>query len=132
MSSNQVYVITGANRGIGKGLLTTYLARPNTMVIAAVRDVTKPTKNLVTITVGKDSKLIIVKIDSTIDSDPTTAVKELETEHSITKVNVLISNAGLMRLIAPTLQTLAQVVRDQFEVNTIGPLNFDPSFLPAS
>jgi norsolorinic acid ketoreductase len=128
--SSQVYVITGANRGIGKGLLSTYIARPNTTVIAAVRDVAKSTKDLSSVVVGKDSKLIIVKIDSTIDIDPAAAVKELETKHSITKVDVLISNAGLMGLIAPTLQTPAQVVRDQFEVNTIGPLNLIQAFFP--
>jgi norsolorinic acid ketoreductase len=48
----------------------------------------------------------------------------------ITKVDILISNAGLMGLIAPTLQTPAQVVRDQFEVNTIGPLSSIQAFFP--
>lgn len=126
--SAQVIVITGANRGIGKGLLATYIARPNTTVIAAVRDVAKSTKDLSSVTVGKDSKLIIVKIDSTVDSDPASAVKELETKHSIIKVDILISNAGLMGPIAPTLQTPAQQVREQLEVNTIGPLNLIQAF----
>lgn len=128
--SGQIIVITGANRGIGKGLLSAYIARPNTTVIAAVRDVAKSTKDLSSVSVGKCSKLIFVKIDSTVDSDPAAAVKELETKHSITKVDILISNAGFMGLIAPTLQTPAQVVREQFEVNTIGPLNLIQAFFP--
>ncbi|KAG0645823.1 Short chain dehydrogenase nor1 [Hyphodiscus hymeniophilus] len=128
--SPQVIVITGANRGIGKGLLSAYIARPDTIVIAAVRDVSKSTKDLSSVTVGKSSKLIVVKIDSTVDSDPATAVKELETKHSISKVDILISNAGLMGHIAPTIQTPAQVVREHFEVNTIGPLNLIQAFFP--
>ena len=78
--SGQVIVITGANRGIGKGLLSTYIARPNTTVVAAVRDVAKSTKDLSSVTIGKDSKLIVVKVDSTVDSDSAAAVKELENQ----------------------------------------------------
>lgn len=33
-----IVLITGANRGIGKGLLEKYLARPNHTVIGTVRD----------------------------------------------------------------------------------------------
>ncbi|KAK2777677.1 hypothetical protein FQN53_002128, partial [Emmonsiellopsis sp. PD_33] len=32
------YAITGANRGLGLGLVKTYLSRPNTSVIAIVRN----------------------------------------------------------------------------------------------
>ena len=92
--SGRVYVITDANRGIGNGLLSTYIARPNTTVIAAVRDIAKSTKDLSSVVVGKDSKLIIVKIDSTIDTDPTTTFKELHRKHHITKVDILFPTPG--------------------------------------
>jgi hypothetical protein len=36
--TNTIYLITGASRGIGRGLAEIFLARPNTIVIAAVRD----------------------------------------------------------------------------------------------
>jgi len=122
MSGTTTYLITGANRGIGKGLLETFVLRPETTVIAAVRDVVKSTQDLSAIKVGKDSKLIIVKIDSTYDTDPADAVKELKSRHNITKIDVLISNAGLMGVVAPTLATPPQEVRNQLAVNTIGPL----------
>lgn len=128
--SGQVIVITGANRGIGKGLLSAYIARPSTTVIAAVRDPAKGAKDLASVAIGKDSKLIIVKIDSTVDSDPAAAAKELENKHSISKVDVLVSNAGLLEGITPTLQTSLKNVRDQFEVNTIGPLVLIQAFWP--
>lgn len=84
--SGLTYLITGANRGIGKALLDVYVARPNTTVIAAVRDVPKSTKDLASAPVHSSSKLIIVKIDSTSDSDPAAAVSELASKHNITKI----------------------------------------------
>jgi len=127
--SGLTYVITGANRGIGKGLLSTLILRPNTTVVATVRDVESATKTLSAVPVGKDSKLIIVKIDSTVDSDPAAAVEELKTKHNINHVDVLISNAGLLDVIAPVLETSADQVRKHFEVNSIGPLVLLQAFI---
>jgi norsolorinic acid ketoreductase len=120
--SGLTYLITGANRGIGRGLLETFILRPNTTIIAAVRDVSSSTASLSSVPIGKNSKLIIVKIDSTIDSDPAAAASELTTKHGITHIDVLISNAGLLDIIAPVLETPASQVRAHFEVNTIGPI----------
>ncbi len=124
------YLITGANRGIGKGLLEIFLARPQTTVIAAVRNIEKSTSALQTVVKGKDSKLIIVKIDSNSDTDPAAAVAELESKHGISKVDVLVANAGLFSIVAPTLQTPAKEVRAQFEVNTVAPLLLIQAFFP--
>jgi len=124
------YLITGANRGIGKGLLEAFIARDETIVIAAVRDVNKSTKDLAAVPVGRGSKIIIVKVDATVDTDPAAAVKELESKYSISKIDVVIANSGLMSTIMPTLETPATDVRNQFEVNTIGPLNLIQAFFP--
>jgi norsolorinic acid ketoreductase len=104
------------------GILEVLVARPNTAIVAAVRDVTSATKALSTVTVGEARKLIIVKIDSTSDIDPFVAVDELKSKHGITKVDVLLSNAGLLDTIAPVLKTPAEQVRKHFEVNTIAPM----------
>ena len=78
--SGLTYVITAANRSIGKAILKTLILHPNTTVIAAVQNVASSTKALSSSSVGPGSKLIIVKIDLTLDSDPATAVEELQTE----------------------------------------------------
>jgi norsolorinic acid ketoreductase len=119
--SGLTYVITGANRGIGKGLLEVLATRPNNTVIAAVRNVEAAKKTFRTVKVGAGSKIITVKIDSTSATDAAAAAKELKSQ-GITKVDVLVSNAGLLDIIAPTLETPADAVRKHFEVNTIGPL----------
>ncbi|KAH7346236.1 hypothetical protein BKA65DRAFT_273297 [Rhexocercosporidium sp. MPI-PUGE-AT-0058] len=128
--SGLTYVITGANRGIGKGLLTALITRPNTTIIAAVRDTSAATKSLSSVPVGKDSKIIIVKLDATVDSDPAAAVNELKSKHNITKVDILLSNAGLLDTIAPVLETTPDAVRRHIQVNTIGPLTLIQAFMP--
>jgi len=124
------YLITGANRGLGKGLLEIFAAREETVVIAAVRDVEKSTQDLSSMPTGKGSKLIIVKIDATSDSDPSSAVAELESKHGIAKVDIVIANSGLMSPIAVTLDTPPQDVRSQLEVNALGPLKLIQAFFP--
>ncbi|KAG4413000.1 hypothetical protein IFR04_013859 [Cadophora malorum] len=98
--SELTYLITGAGRGIGKGILSALMTRPNTTIIAAVRDTSTATNSLSTVPVGKDSKIIIVKLDATIDTDPSTAVEILKSKHNISKIDVLLSNAGLLDGIA--------------------------------
>jgi norsolorinic acid ketoreductase len=129
--SGQTYLITGANRGIGKVILATYLLRPNNTVIAAVRDVASSQKDLASVPVGKDSKLIIIKIDSTSETDPAAAAAELSSKYGIQKIDVLISNAGIMptAAIVPALKTETKHVRDIFEVNTVGPLLLIQAFI---
>jgi len=127
--SGLTYVITGANRGLGLGFLEAFIARPNNTVVATVRNVASSIKTLSTVPVGKGSKLIIVKLDSKIDSDPAAAVAELKSK-GISKVDVLISNAGYMGPSATVLETDPAIVRESFEVNTIGPLNLIKAFYP--
>lgn len=124
------YLITGAGRGIGKGIFSTLITRPNTTIIAAVRDTSAATNSLSTVPVGKNSKFIIVKLDATNDTDPSTAVEILKYKHNIFKIDILLSNAGLLDGIAPVLETSPDTVRRHFEVNTIGPLSLIQAFMP--
>ncbi|ESZ96707.1 hypothetical protein SBOR_2905 [Sclerotinia borealis F-4128] len=130
--SETIYLITGANRGIGKGLLETLAARPNTTVIAAVRDVSSALTTFKSVPLATNSKIITIKIDSTSETDPATAVSELATTHHITKLDVLISNAGLLEsdAIVPVLESSPDAVRRHFEVNTIAPFLLFKAFHP--
>ena len=60
-------LISGANRGIGKGLVQQYLEKPNHVVIAANRDpaASKPLNDLKT---GSGSRLIIVKVNASVEA----------------------------------------------------------------
>jgi len=129
--SPTTYLITGANRGLGLGLLEVYLSRPQSTVIAAVRDVNSDTsKALKSVPVGKGSKLILVKIDSASETDAKEAAEELKSHHGITHVDVIIANSGIGNHWGAASQTPAKEMHDHFNVNVVGPLLLFQAFLP--
>jgi NAD(P)-dependent dehydrogenase (short-subunit alcohol dehydrogenase family) len=90
-----VVLISGANRGLGKGLLERYLQRDNYTVIAANRDPSHPTsKSLSDLPTGTGSRLIVVKVDASVESDPSEAVAALTTQ-GIDHLDIVIANAGV-------------------------------------
>ncbi|KAI8808559.1 hypothetical protein BJ742DRAFT_709389 [Cladochytrium replicatum] len=119
--SSLVYLITGANRGIGFGLAEALLKRSNTTVIAAVRDPTK-TASLSALKLASGSRLVIVKIDSSSETDAFTAVEELVSHKGITHIDVVIANAGISRVEVAVAEVTVKDMRDHWEVNTLGPL----------
>ncbi|KAF9691381.1 hypothetical protein EKO04_010689 [Ascochyta lentis] len=121
-TGNLTYLITGANRGIGKGLTSSLLLRPNTTVIAGVRDVASSTPILSSLPTGAGSKLIVVKLDSASESSATSAVSELTTKHSITSIDVVIANAGTAHSGASVATVSVSALQDHFNVNTVGPV----------
>lgn len=90
-----IVLITGANRGIGKGLLEIYLAKPNHTVIAANRDPNHATsKDLSDLPKAEGTSLLLIRIDATVSSDPTDAVKQLASL-GIDHLDLVIANAGI-------------------------------------
>lgn len=96
MDDPTIVLITGANRGIGKGLLAKYLAKPNHVVIAGNRSPEDETsKSLASLPTADGTKLIVVKIDATVADDPAKAVQELKESHGIEHLGIVIANAGI-------------------------------------
>jgi norsolorinic acid ketoreductase len=123
MSTSSTVLITGGNRGIGRGLVKTFLAKPSSTVIAGVRDPSHRTsKSLGDLPKGKDSKLIIVKLDSSVHSDATEAVTVLKRDYNINSLDIAIANAGIALDGALVRDTTIDNINKHFEVNTIGPI----------
>ncbi|EME78050.1 uncharacterized protein MYCFIDRAFT_57497 [Pseudocercospora fijiensis CIRAD86] len=92
--SNTIVLISGANRGLGRGLLEKYLAQPNHIVIAANRAPNPTTaKEFQSLPSGAGSKVIVVKLDATVTEDAFDAVRELQSE-GIQHLDTVIANAG--------------------------------------
>lgn len=92
-----IVLISGANRGLGKGLTERYLARDDHTVVAAVRDPDHPTsKALADLPKGKQSRLVVVKIDSTAETDALEAAAQLPAQ-GIDRLDLVIANAGVAR-----------------------------------
>ncbi|KAH6717085.1 hypothetical protein BKA61DRAFT_477458 [Leptodontidium sp. MPI-SDFR-AT-0119] len=93
--TSTIVLISGANRGLGKGLVELYLAKPNHTVIAANRDPENASsKALAKLTTGSGSRLIVVKTDASVETDALEAVKALSFQ-GIEHIDVVIANAGV-------------------------------------
>lgn len=122
-TQQQVWLVTGGARGIGKGFVTTLLQRPGTTVIAATRDPTSSnSKQLSSLNRASESRLIVVKIDCESDTDPKAAVTELQNEHGIDHIDVVIANAAIASPPAPTATASIDDFRQVYQVNTFAPL----------
>jgi NAD(P)-dependent dehydrogenase (short-subunit alcohol dehydrogenase family) len=126
MASNTVYVITGANRGIGLGLVQAYLARPLTTVVAIVRSEDAAT-SLVTATkkgeIGSQSLLHVLQLDLSKLATPDSIRKKfLTATKNISHVDTLICSAGHNSPMVPTINATAEQLEESFRVNSIAPL----------
>ncbi|PYI02140.1 NAD(P)-binding protein [Aspergillus sclerotiicarbonarius CBS 121057] len=122
VSEHKYYLVTGASRGLGIELVQQLLCRPETTVIAAVRDIGSASPRLLALPNEKQNTLIIEQIDSASDDDALTVVKSLEETHKIPHLDVVIANAGISREKAPAAVVKKQVMTDHFNVNAIAVL----------
>ncbi|KAL9121203.1 MAG: hypothetical protein Q9187_002239 [Circinaria calcarea] len=115
-----VVLITGTNRGIGKGLLELYLAKPNHTVIAANRDPNHPTsKVLADLPKAEGTSLLLVKIDATVPTDPADAVKQLAS-NGIDHLDIIIANAGVAYIWPKVSEVKVEDMQKHTVPNTYG------------
>lgn len=125
-----IVLITGANRGIGKGLLALYLAKPNHTVIAGNRDPGHPSSiSLADLPTAEGSSLIVVKIDSVVSTDPAEAVKQLAGQ-GIDHIDILIANAGISFVYPKVSEVKTEDMQKHTEVNTYGVIWLYQATLP--
>lgn len=124
-----VYLITGANRGIGLCLVQLLLARPQTVVVGTVRsDAAKAQLHSGTSSVvcGEGSVLVGILLDysSGLEADVVekTVTAALEAEAGVKYLDVLVANAGHTMEMGDVLATTPAQMRELYEINTIGPL----------
>lgn len=115
-----IVLISGANRGIGKGLLERYLALPNHTVIAANRNPDHPTsKELFNLPKGEGSKLIVIKVDATVWSSAAEGVKTLES-HGVDHIDIVVANAGVCYTYPTVAEVQEKDLRAHIEANVFG------------
>lgn len=110
------YLVTGANRGIGYEYCKQLKARGD-KVIAVCRHSSDELDQL-----G-------VRVETDVDISDEKAVQTLVTTLKGQSIDVLINNAGIYR--QSSLNDLnLEGIREQFEVNTLGPLRVTQALLP--
>lgn len=118
-----VVLITGANRGLGRGLVVQYLSRPSTTVLAGVRNPSsEEAQSLLSLPAATDSSVHVLKIDSasaTDVSDAATSAKALGVSH----IDVVIANAGIFdpAHYKPISQLDPEIYKEHLDINSVGP-----------
>ncbi|KAK2017321.1 NAD(P)-binding protein [Colletotrichum eremochloae] len=130
MAPSTVVLVTGVNKGIGRGLIEQYLSRPNHTVIGSVRDSKAPAaQELKSLPTAEGSKLVLVSIESTSPIDPQQAVKDIEAA-GIDHVDVVIANAGYSPTPAPPDVVDIQDLIDSLQINTVAPVRLFQAVKP--
>ncbi|KAM0702804.1 hypothetical protein Q7P35_010236 [Cladosporium inversicolor] len=125
-------LITGANKGLGRGFVEKYLSRPNTTVVAAARNPAgEDAKDLVNIPKAEGTKLITVKIDSTSETDAANAIASIK-DQGVTHLDVVIANAGIFKSEAFLEVSKAKTsdLIEHVDVNVNGPIRLFQAVLP--
>ncbi|OBT67284.1 hypothetical protein VE03_02627 [Pseudogymnoascus sp. 23342-1-I1] len=118
--SPTIVLITGANRGLGEGILKRYLAKPDHIVIAANRNPDHETsKALADLPKGPGSRLIVVKIDATNETDASTAIQELK-DQGIDHLDIVIANAAVIFPFVKIEDAKIEDLRTTTETNFVG------------
>ncbi|KAK0702404.1 aflatoxin biosynthesis ketoreductase nor-1 [Lasiosphaeris hirsuta] len=131
MTTTNVF-ITGVSRGIGKALAEAYLARPNHIVIGSVRDLSSPvaTELQTEATKGEGSRLILVKIEATSETDYAAAVKHIEAVEGIDRLDIVVASAGVTGELTAVAGIDAADFKHVLDVNTVGPIRLFQATLP--
>ncbi|KAG9522965.1 NAD(P)-binding protein, partial [Aureobasidium melanogenum] len=111
-----VYVVTGANRGLGLALTTTLALRPSTVVFACVRSFTPDTtETLTSLPVGHDSYVAPILIDATVPLHSKLAVETITHTHGYDHVDVVVANSGISDCYSTAVETPLEALRTHFE-----------------
>ena len=115
-----IVLIPGANRGIGKGLLELYLAKPHHTVIAANRDPNHATsKALADLPKAEGTSLLVIKIDATVSTDAVDAVEQLAS-NGIDHLDIVIANAGIAYIYPKVSEVKVEDMQKHIVPNTYG------------
>src|SRR5580698_8449150 len=122
MTNKQVWLITGAGRGMGQCIAKAALAAGQN-VVATGRNTDKVSK-----AIGESANLLVVKLDITNAVDAESAVKAVIERFG--GIDVLVNNAasfyaGYFEELTPRQMEL------QLTTSLIGPMNVTRAFLPA-
>ncbi|UZJ53738.1 hypothetical protein CBS101457_003058 [Exobasidium rhododendri] len=118
-TSPLIYLVTGANRGIGQAIVKTLLLKENSHVIGTVRDLKSPyVHKLRELAVAKGSKLSLVAMEV---SEPESIVKAVS-GLDVPRLDIIIANAGISRPAKSVAEVDIEEMNAHFKVNTLGPL----------
>ncbi len=118
--------------GIGRGLAEKYLARPDTTVLATVRNPhSEEVQSLLRAPAGSGSRVVVLKIESTSDTDALEAIESAQSQ-GVESIDVVIANAGVYTPLAyqPVAEVSLKHLAEHFNINTLGPVRIFQAAFP--
>ncbi|XP_069724591.1 C-signal-like [Phaenicophaeus curvirostris] len=124
-------LVTGANRGIGLGLVRHFLGMPNPpkWVFAGCRDPKGQRAQELQNLASKHPNLVIIPLEVTDPASIKAAVARVGEQLGASGLNLLINNAGIAKPNPLDNETLENMICT-YTTNTIGPLLLSQAFLP--
>ncbi|CAI5453096.1 unnamed protein product [Caenorhabditis angaria] len=120
-------LVTGANRGIGLGLVQQFLKHSEVqIIIATARDVSKATE----LNAIKDPRLHVLPLIVTCDKSIDILVKEVEKIVGEQGLNLLVNNAGILSKYTTKSEPSRAILQEQINVNSISVVLVSQKFLP--
>ncbi|CAN5723386.1 oxidoreductase [soil metagenome] len=120
-ATNKVWMITGANRGLGLEIARAALAEGNSVVATA----RKPEG--ITLTLGEHESLLALPLDVTRPDQATAAVEAAIARFGT--IDVLVNNAGYGHF-GPFEEASPADIEEQFRVNVFGTMHVTRAVLP--
>ncbi len=119
---DQVALVTGANRGIGRALVEALVARGARKVYAAAR---KP-EALKDLVAASQGRVVALRLDITDPADVARAAEQAN------DVDLLVNNAGVVGQVWGAFEDAAWIdaARQEFETNVVGTLRVSQAFAP--
>ncbi|GAA6008409.1 hypothetical protein JCM10207_000116 [Rhodosporidiobolus poonsookiae] len=117
-SNKTVYFVTGANRGIGFGLVKALSARPDVLIFATARNPSKAAD--LNALAEEKGNIEVLQLEAASEEDARVAAQLVREKAG--RIDVLIANAGICEAYGVSSAQSPEVYRRHFEVNTIGPV----------
>lgn len=117
---NRTILVTGANRGIGKSIVETFIEQGASKVYAAARNVT----SLAPLVEAFGDKVVPIHLDL---NAPESIVKAANTASD---VEIVVNNAGILKMAEPLADDAIATLQEEIEVNVYGLMRVAKAFAP--
>ncbi|MDP5029828.1 SDR family oxidoreductase [Paraglaciecola sp.] len=118
---DKVALVTGANRGIGKAIVESFISHGAKKVYLAVRD----PKSTAELSEQYGNKVVTLTLDAGDAESITLAASQA------TDVDVVVNNAGVLEVASPLSDNVEEALAHEFKVNVLGLIRVANAFAPA-